>query len=172
MSWAPNNTKLAVCTPDRVVLLYDEHGERRDKFSTKPVDAKVGHRTSPECWLVVVGDHLDCKMHFIITFEQIAALLHRMSSCFYCNVVLGVPWTYFIIHDLFLVYASLRLKSLISSYHPLLSSVSMENRAMWSPTWRSHLTPRKSPSDSLTTSSLSTKSELIGNVPDVISFCT
>lgn len=41
MAWAPNNSKLAVCTADRVVLLFDENGERRDKFSTKPVDSKV-----------------------------------------------------------------------------------------------------------------------------------
>lgn len=41
MAWAPNNIKFAVCTVDRVVLLYDEQGESRDKFSTKPVDAKV-----------------------------------------------------------------------------------------------------------------------------------
>lgn len=41
LAWAPNNAKVAVCTPDRVVLLYDEQGERRDKFSTKPVDSKV-----------------------------------------------------------------------------------------------------------------------------------
>ncbi|PIK36306.1 putative intraflagellar transport protein [Apostichopus japonicus] len=41
MAWAPNNTKLAVCTADRVVLLFDENGERRDKFSTKPSDSKV-----------------------------------------------------------------------------------------------------------------------------------
>lgn len=41
MAWAPNNAKFAVCTVDRVVLLYDEHGERRDKFSTKPADPKV-----------------------------------------------------------------------------------------------------------------------------------
>uniref|UniRef100_A0A3P9LP27 Intraflagellar transport 172 n=1 Tax=Oryzias latipes TaxID=8090 RepID=A0A3P9LP27_ORYLA len=42
LAWAPNNNKVAVCTPDRVVLLYDEQGERRDKFSTKPVDPKYG----------------------------------------------------------------------------------------------------------------------------------
>ena len=41
LCWAPNNLKLAVCTNDRVVLLYDEHGERRDKFATKPADSKV-----------------------------------------------------------------------------------------------------------------------------------
>ena len=28
MSWSPNNLKLAVCTADRVVLLFDETGER------------------------------------------------------------------------------------------------------------------------------------------------
>ncbi|XP_068609645.1 intraflagellar transport protein 172 homolog [Brachionichthys hirsutus] len=42
LSWAPNNAKLAVCTVDAVVLLYDEHGEKRDKFSTKPQDPKCG----------------------------------------------------------------------------------------------------------------------------------
>ena len=42
LAWSPNNNKLAVCTYDRVVLLYDEHGEKRDKFATKPSDAKVG----------------------------------------------------------------------------------------------------------------------------------
>lgn len=41
MAWAPNNAKFAVCSVDRVVLLYDEQGERRDKFSTKPADPKV-----------------------------------------------------------------------------------------------------------------------------------
>ena len=43
LAWAPNNMKLAVCTVDRVVLLYDEQGERRDKFSTNPLDSKVKH---------------------------------------------------------------------------------------------------------------------------------
>ena len=45
MAWAPNSSRLAVCSVDRVVLLYDEHGERRDKFSTKPIDAKVWPET-------------------------------------------------------------------------------------------------------------------------------
>lgn len=53
MAWAPNNCKLAVCTADRVVLLYDEQGEKRDKFSTKPVASKVtmglnGGASSPQ----------------------------------------------------------------------------------------------------------------------------
>ncbi|KAG5180215.1 hypothetical protein JKP88DRAFT_182394 [Tribonema minus] len=38
IAWAPNNRKLAVCTADRVVTLFDENGEKRDKFSTKPAD--------------------------------------------------------------------------------------------------------------------------------------
>ena len=37
-AWSPNNAKLAVVTVDRVVLLFDDHGEKRDKFSTKPSD--------------------------------------------------------------------------------------------------------------------------------------
>ena len=41
MAWASNNSKLAVCTVDRVVLLFDEQGEKRDKFATKPADSSV-----------------------------------------------------------------------------------------------------------------------------------
>ncbi|CAM9769485.1 unnamed protein product, partial [Phaeothamnion confervicola] len=42
VAWAPNGRKLAVCTADRVVTLYDENGEKRDKFSTKPADKGAG----------------------------------------------------------------------------------------------------------------------------------
>jgi len=38
MCFSPNNTRLAVVTVDRVVHLFDEEGERRDKFSTRPAD--------------------------------------------------------------------------------------------------------------------------------------
>nr|CAD7454856.1 unnamed protein product [Timema tahoe] len=41
IAWAPNNVKLAVCTSDRVISLFDDSGEKKDKFSTKPVDPKV-----------------------------------------------------------------------------------------------------------------------------------
>lgn len=41
MAWSPNNMKLAVCTFDRVVLLFDENGVRKDKFTTKPSDSRV-----------------------------------------------------------------------------------------------------------------------------------
>lgn len=41
ITWSPNNQKMAVCTSDRVILLFDEQGEKRDKFSLKPADPKV-----------------------------------------------------------------------------------------------------------------------------------
>lgn len=34
--WAPNGSRLAVCTTDRVVMLFDDDGIKRDKFATKP----------------------------------------------------------------------------------------------------------------------------------------
>lgn len=40
-AWSPNNRKLAVCNNDRVVLLYDETGAKRDKFPTKPAEHGV-----------------------------------------------------------------------------------------------------------------------------------
>ena len=46
LAWAPNYTKLAACTVDRVVLLFDENGEKRDKFSTKPADPEVHYVSS------------------------------------------------------------------------------------------------------------------------------
>ncbi|XP_069580919.1 intraflagellar transport protein 172 homolog [Brachyistius frenatus] len=63
LAWAPNNSKFAVCTVDRVVLLYDEQGERRDKFSTKPLDSKYGKQSytvndlvfSPDSTKIAVG---------------------------------------------------------------------------------------------------------------------
>ncbi|XP_010790252.1 intraflagellar transport protein 172 homolog, partial [Notothenia coriiceps] len=63
MAWAPNNTKFAVCTVDRVVLIYDEQGERRDKFSTKPLDSKYGKQSyvvndmafSPDSTKIAIG---------------------------------------------------------------------------------------------------------------------
>lgn len=38
MVWSPNCLKLAVATADRTVLLFDDNGDRKDKFSTKPSD--------------------------------------------------------------------------------------------------------------------------------------
>ncbi|KAG7280373.1 hypothetical protein CRUP_022201, partial [Coryphaenoides rupestris] len=63
MAWAPNSSKFAVCTVDRVVLLYDEQGERRDKFSTKPIDPKYGKQSyvvkdmafSPDSTKIAIG---------------------------------------------------------------------------------------------------------------------
>ncbi|XP_076798317.1 intraflagellar transport protein 172 homolog isoform X1 [Arvicanthis niloticus] len=63
MAWSQNNAKFAVCTVDRVVLLNDEHGERRDKFSTKPADMKYGRKSymvkgmafSPDSTKIAIG---------------------------------------------------------------------------------------------------------------------
>ena len=63
LSWSPNNLKLAVCTADRVIILFDDTGERRDKFSTKPADPKYGKRSyivrglefSPDSTKIAVG---------------------------------------------------------------------------------------------------------------------
>eukprot|EP01060_Flectonema_neradi_P010067 TRINITY_DN17208_c0_g1_i3.p1 TRINITY_DN17208_c0_g1~~TRINITY_DN17208_c0_g1_i3.p1 ORF type:complete len:1741 (+),score=384.31 TRINITY_DN17208_c0_g1_i3:134-5356(+) len=38
--WSPNNKRLAIADHYRFVHLFDENGEKRDKFSTKPMDGK------------------------------------------------------------------------------------------------------------------------------------
>ena len=49
LCWAPNNMRLAAVPTDRIVHLFDENGERRDKFSTKPADSKVRRRATIQC---------------------------------------------------------------------------------------------------------------------------
>ena len=46
IAWSPNSRRMAVVTMDRIVHLFDENGERRDKFSTKPADSQVRHGLS------------------------------------------------------------------------------------------------------------------------------
>jgi len=63
LAWSPNNTKMAVVTMDRVVILYDELGERRDKFSIKPSNPQAGKKSylvkglafSPDSTKIAVG---------------------------------------------------------------------------------------------------------------------
>lgn len=45
LCWAPNNQKLAVATSDRQILLFDEKGDRRDRFSTKPGNPEAGKKS-------------------------------------------------------------------------------------------------------------------------------
>ncbi|XP_059491021.1 intraflagellar transport protein 172 homolog [Neocloeon triangulifer] len=42
LAWSPNNIKLAACNSDRVILLFDDNGDKKDKFATKPADPKSG----------------------------------------------------------------------------------------------------------------------------------
>jgi len=63
--FSPNNARLAVATADRVVSLFDEAGERRDKFATKPgANADKGGKAlyaisglawSPDCTRLAVA---------------------------------------------------------------------------------------------------------------------
>ncbi|XP_046396687.1 intraflagellar transport protein 172 homolog [Ischnura elegans] len=63
ITWAPNNLKLAICSSDRVVQLFDDTGEKKDKFPSKPVDAKFGKKSyvitglafSPDSTKIAVG---------------------------------------------------------------------------------------------------------------------
>jgi intraflagellar transport protein 172 len=36
LSWSQNNMRLAVAQSDKKIALYDENGEKREAFSTKP----------------------------------------------------------------------------------------------------------------------------------------
>ncbi|XP_065171784.1 intraflagellar transport protein 172 homolog [Atheta coriaria] len=45
VTWSPNNKKLAVATSERQVLIFDDDGEKRDRFSTKPADSEAGKKS-------------------------------------------------------------------------------------------------------------------------------
>lgn len=70
LSWSPNGHKLAVATSDRQILLFDDKGEKRDRFSTKPVDPEAGKKSyiitgiafSPDSTKVAVAQS-DCIVY-------------------------------------------------------------------------------------------------------------
>lgn len=70
LSWSPNNQKLAVATSDRQIFLFDNKGEKRDRFSTKPVDPEAGKKSyvitgisfSPDSTKVAVAQS-DCIVY-------------------------------------------------------------------------------------------------------------
>ncbi|KAJ3290304.1 hypothetical protein HK104_006864 [Borealophlyctis nickersoniae] len=81
VAWSPNNQKLAVATADRIIQLFDETGERKDKFATKPGDPKANvylrahnaRRLAPWTLKVLVG----CLPH--ITDESLRAI-HKLQN--------------------------------------------------------------------------------------------
>ena len=38
LAWSPDSKRYAVATADRVIHLYNENGERKDKFTTRPAE--------------------------------------------------------------------------------------------------------------------------------------
>ncbi|KHJ47184.1 WD domain, G-beta repeat protein [Trichuris suis] len=69
VAWSPDSSRLAVCNSDNVIFLYDESGEKRDKFNTKSVDSKgeklsyvvKGIVFSPDSTKLAVGQS-DCSV--------------------------------------------------------------------------------------------------------------
>lgn len=45
LAWSPNNHKLAAATSERQIFLFDDNGEKRDHFSTKPADSEAGKKS-------------------------------------------------------------------------------------------------------------------------------
>jgi intraflagellar transport protein 172 len=63
LCWAPNGKRLAVCTTDRVVLMFDENGIRKDKFPTKPAE-KVETIRERSLYVVLVSSSLSLVFRF------------------------------------------------------------------------------------------------------------
>ncbi|CAL8090514.1 unnamed protein product [Calicophoron daubneyi] len=40
IAWSPNNKKLAVCNCENVIMLFDENGDRRERFAAKAADSR------------------------------------------------------------------------------------------------------------------------------------
>ena len=54
VAWAPNNKRFAVATADRVVQLYSDQGEKKDKFSTKPADSNVCNSLNNSSYFAII----------------------------------------------------------------------------------------------------------------------
>ena len=44
IDWSPNNMRLAVATSDRKINLFDENGNKKELFSTKPGGANKNYQ--------------------------------------------------------------------------------------------------------------------------------
>ena len=61
VAWSSNGQKLAVSTADRVVHLYDDSGERKDKFPTRPAEKNQSSYVvralafSPDCTKIAIA---------------------------------------------------------------------------------------------------------------------
>lgn len=73
--WAPNGKKLAICTTDRLVIMFDENGERKDKFSTKPAEKVI------LIWCEMYSARL-CIIHLINFLNLGSQKLHREANGF------------------------------------------------------------------------------------------
>ena len=54
VAFSPNHYRMAVATVDKYILLYDEDGELRDRFPTKPAEKTTG----PKVLRAVCGKEL------------------------------------------------------------------------------------------------------------------
>lgn len=101
LAWSPNNSRIAACTTDRVVHLFDEDGERRDKFSTKAADSKVS-------FYVRIISLLKSKSG---KSEQPAFLIVTPGCSFYYYSFYSVVVLFFFLHFL-LAFSPLRESSI------------------------------------------------------------
>ncbi len=67
IAWSPNNVKLAVVTADKVVYLFDDNGEKQDKFSCKPADAAKVRDPLRLILMLPDGQELSCAQSLLVT---------------------------------------------------------------------------------------------------------
>ncbi|KAJ3273642.1 hypothetical protein HDV01_004251 [Terramyces sp. JEL0728] len=77
LAWSPNNQKLAVVTADRTIQLFDETGERKDRFATKPADSKN------------IRSYFVCGLAFSPDSTKLAV---AQSDCVVYVYKLGLDW--------------------------------------------------------------------------------
>ncbi|KPI84420.1 hypothetical protein ABL78_6527 [Leptomonas seymouri] len=87
--FSPNNKRLAVADATRYIQLFDEHGERRDKFPTKPASDKGGRgyvvtglAFSPDSTLLAVAQSDSIVFVYRLGTEwgEKKAIRHKLSQ--------------------------------------------------------------------------------------------
>ena len=67
VAFSQDNSKLAVCH-ERTIWLFDEQGEKRDKFATKPIDSKYGKKSYVVTAIAFSPCSTKVKIHIFTTF--------------------------------------------------------------------------------------------------------
>ncbi|KAI9351150.1 hypothetical protein DFJ73DRAFT_789886 [Zopfochytrium polystomum] len=90
LAWSPGSQKLAVATADRVIHLFDDAGDRKDRFATKPADPTTSATSAaPSGSGAASRGYSICALAFSPDGTKLAV---AQTDCVVFVYKLGVEW--------------------------------------------------------------------------------